>query len=63
MTDKAPLRKGDQVSWRGHTFLVKRVFKWRLHLEGEKMNIRVSCLKPIVEGGFSEATVVQRAPR
>lgn len=60
--DTAPPRKGDVLSWRGQTYTVKRVFKWRIHLEGlsAKHDIRVSCLKPIAEGGFSEAIVVRR---
>lgn len=54
-------RKGDTVAWRGQLFVVTALFKSTVHLEGRRYSVRVRCLKPLSEGGFSEAVVVRRA--
>lgn len=62
ITPEGPLpRKGDTVSWRGQLYAVTALFKSTVHLEGRRHSIRIRCLKPISEGGFSEAVVVRRA--
>lgn len=61
VADGAPVRKGDTIVWREALYVVTAVFKSTVHLEGKHHSIKLRCLKPLAEGGFSEAVVVRRA--
>lgn len=63
MKDDAPPGRGDVVSWRETEYVVKAVFKWTVRLEGQHHGVKIRCLRPIAEGGFSEAKVLRRAGR
>jgi hypothetical protein len=62
MVKQVPPKRGDQVTWRGQTYLVKAVFKHSVHLVGDQQDIKIRCLKPVAEGGFDEAEILQEAP-
>ncbi len=56
-----PPAKGDLLRWRKQKYTVKAVYKWTIQLEGELNDVTVRCLRPIAEGGFSEARILKRA--
>lgn len=60
MSDEQPVQEGDLVSWRDSRYVVTNVSKWTVRLAGEHGFVRIRCLKPIAEGGFSEARIVAR---
>lgn len=60
MIDDQPVQEGDLVSWRDSRYVVTSVSKWTVRLAGAHGFVRIRCLKPIADGGFSEATIVAR---
>jgi hypothetical protein len=55
------VQKGDLVDWRGGRYVVTAAFKQTVHLSGVHHDIKIRCLRPLAEGGFSEATILGRA--
>jgi hypothetical protein len=57
----APPAKGDRVSWRGHSYTVKRVTKWTVSLNGRSHDVTMRGFCPIAEGGAAMMRILRRA--
>lgn len=61
MSNVRHVQKGDLISWREQQYVVTAVFKRTVHLSGVHNDVKIRCLQPIAEGGFTEARILGRA--